>query len=227
MSSVGIKDIINQKSVFVFDFDGVLVDSVQIKAEAFAELYSPYGSDITDQVVTHHLANGGMSRYEKLNFYHTVLLGMRKGEFNLDKLINQFSEIVVDKVIACPEIPGAEKFIKEKYSQHKLYINSATPQDEIRQIILARGLNGYFDSVLGSPATKSENLAHIRLLNRGLPHSQFLFFGDALSDLEAAHKNDFQFIGVAGGRGATKSILHGRVENDMIIDDFTCILENS
>ena len=36
----GIQEIINQKSILVFDFDGVLADSVDIKADAFAELYS-------------------------------------------------------------------------------------------------------------------------------------------------------------------------------------------
>ena len=63
----GIQEIINQKSILVFDFDGVLADSVDIKADAFAELYSPYGSEIVEQVVAHQLANGGMSRFEKFN----------------------------------------------------------------------------------------------------------------------------------------------------------------
>ena len=70
----GIQEIINQKSILVFDFDGVLADSVNIKANAFAELYSPYGSEIVERVVTHHLANGGMSRFDKFNYYHNVYL---------------------------------------------------------------------------------------------------------------------------------------------------------
>ena len=219
----GIQEIINQKSILVFDFDGVLVDSIDIKADAFAELYSPYGSEIVSQVVTHHLANGGMSRFDKFKYYHNVYLNMKIDQFDMDRLANQFSKIVMDKVIACPEIPGAEKFIQENFLQHKCYINSATPQNEIRQIISARGLQKYFFTVLGSPISKSENLKKIRKSNPNVPASEFLFFGDALSDLEAAENNNLDFIGIAR---SVDSLLHGLVTDDMLIKDFNCIIEN-
>ena len=32
--------------VIIFDFDGVIVDSVGLKSEAFSEIYSKYGSNI-------------------------------------------------------------------------------------------------------------------------------------------------------------------------------------
>ncbi|MDA9244090.1 HAD hydrolase-like protein [Amylibacter sp.] len=223
MSCESIQEIINQKSILIFDFDGVLVDSVDIKADAFAELYSPYGSVIVEQVVAHHLANGGMNRYDKFDHYHTVYLNMKRGQFDIDKLANQFSTIVKDKVIGCPEVPGAENFIKEICLQHKCYINSATPQNEIRQIISARGLQKYFCTVLGSPTSKSENLRSIRIMNHEVPKSDFLFFGDALSDFEAAANNNLDFIGLAH---SVDSVLRGVVSDDMLIKDFTCIVGN-
>jgi phosphoglycolate phosphatase-like HAD superfamily hydrolase len=223
----GIQEIINQKSILVFDFDGVIADSVNIKADAFAELYSPYGPEIVEQVVTHHLANGGMSRFDKFNYYHNVYLNLKIDQFDMDSLSNQFSKIVMDKVIVCPEIPGAEKFIQKNCLQHKCYINSATPQSEIRQIVSARGLQKYFFTVLGSPTSKSDNLKKIRKSNPNVPTSRILFFGDALSDLEAAKNNDLDFIGIIGGEDNVSSVLHGLVENDMLINDFNCILKNS
>ncbi len=219
----GIQEIINQKSVLIFDFDGVLADSINIKADAFAELYSPYGSEIVEQVVTHHLANGGMSRFDKFNYYHNVYLNIKIDQFDKDRLANQFSKIVMDKVIACPEIPGAEKFIQENFLQHRCYINSATPQNEIRQIISARGLQKYFCTVLGSPTSKSENLRSIRIMNHEVPISDFLFFGDALSDFEAAANNNLDFIGIAH---SVDSVLHGLVPDVMLIKDFNSIIGN-
>ncbi len=223
----GIQDLINQKSILVFDFDGVLADSVNIKANAFAELYSPYGSEIVDQVVAHHLANGGMSRFDKFRYYHDVYLNMRRDQFDMDSLANKFSKIVFDKVIMCPEIPGARKFIQENFLQRKCFINSATPQNEICQIISARGLQKYFLSVLGSPASKSENLKKIRKIYPNVSTSRFVFFGDSLSDLEAAKNNNIDFIGIAGGTGNENSALHGLIANDMLIKDFNCILRSS
>ena len=35
----------------IFDFDGVLVDSVNIKGLAFAKIYQSYGDDIVKKVV--------------------------------------------------------------------------------------------------------------------------------------------------------------------------------
>ena len=45
------------KDLYIFDFDGVLVDSVEIKAKAFNELYRPYGSEIAEKIVFHHIQN--------------------------------------------------------------------------------------------------------------------------------------------------------------------------
>ena len=80
---------------------------------------------------------------------------MKIDQSDMDRLVNKFSKIVMDKVIACPQIPGAENFIQVNFIQRKCYINSATPQNEIRQIVSARGLQKYFHNVLGSPSSKS------------------------------------------------------------------------
>ena len=41
----------------VFDFDGVLVDSVNIKTEAFARLFDHEGPEVLEKVVAYHLEN--------------------------------------------------------------------------------------------------------------------------------------------------------------------------
>ena len=58
----------------IFDFDGVIAESVQVKTDAFMELYVLYGQDVVQKVTKHHEANGGMSRYEKIKYYHKTLL---------------------------------------------------------------------------------------------------------------------------------------------------------
>ena len=63
-----IKDLIQIKDNIIFDFDGVITDSVNIKKEAFAELYSKYGSRIQKKVVNHHLEHGGISRFDKIKY---------------------------------------------------------------------------------------------------------------------------------------------------------------
>ena len=52
----------------IFDFDGVILDSVNIKTEAFYKLFEQYGSKIANQVVDYHIINGGMSRFKKFEY---------------------------------------------------------------------------------------------------------------------------------------------------------------
>ena len=58
----------------IFDFDGTIVDSVNIKTEGFAELYNEYGNNTVKQVVKYHLLNGGVSRYDKIRYFQENIL---------------------------------------------------------------------------------------------------------------------------------------------------------
>ena len=70
---------------FVFlDFDGVIKDSVEVKADAFEQLFSSYGEDIVKRLRIHHEANGGVSRYEKLPLY-LEWFGIRPDENTIEE----------------------------------------------------------------------------------------------------------------------------------------------
>ena len=106
-------DLINRKKLLVFDFDGVIADSVEVKTDAFAELYKSYGKEIEQKVINHHRNHGGMSRFEKFQHYHTEFLKKSVNENEVSQLSEEFSKLVVDKVISSPEIKGANTFLKE------------------------------------------------------------------------------------------------------------------
>ncbi len=111
----------------IFDFDGVIVESVKVKSDAFAELYKPYGTDTVKKVINHHEANGGMSRYEKFKIYHQRYLNRTITDENLSELSKIFSKLVVKKVIDCPYVPGVLDFIEKSYKQYKIFISTGTP----------------------------------------------------------------------------------------------------
>ena len=46
----------------------------RIDKEAFGEIYSDYGSSISEKVKSYHIENGGLSRYEKIRYFNEVLL---------------------------------------------------------------------------------------------------------------------------------------------------------
>ena len=90
----------------LFDFDGVIVESADIKTEAFRLLYAPYGQDVVAAAVAHHLAHGGVSRRKKIRHCHRVLLGIELERGELDALCHRFSQLVEDQVVAAPMVAG-------------------------------------------------------------------------------------------------------------------------
>lgn len=186
---------------FIFDFDGVLADSVEVKTEAFAKLFESYGPDIVTKVVAHHRSNGGMNRFDKFRIYYKEYLKKPITDTELITLSDKFSRLVVEQIVRAPEIEGATPFLNEYCSLLPCFVNSATPQKELIEIVEQRGWSGYFKEVLGAPVSKKDNLQYI-LNTYGLPPEKCLFFGDATSDYEAARVCGVPFLGIVKNAAA-------------------------
>jgi phosphoglycolate phosphatase-like HAD superfamily hydrolase len=179
------------KNIF-FDFDGVLAESVSAKTDAFRELYLPFGGDIAEKVVAHHKYHGGVSRYEKFRIYHSTFLGKELTDEEVQVLAGQFSDLVLKKVIASDEVPGAKQFLEKYYKKMSFWIITGTPTKEIAVIASDRSMDNYFLGLHGSPEKKkywTEYLLNKNKLNR----EETLFLGDAVTDYEAAVHSKIHF----------------------------------
>lgn len=215
--------LVSGKKYFVFDFDGVILDSVRIKTDAFAALYADFGNDVVAKVVAHHELNGGVSRFEKFQHYHLEFLGLRLSVDEMDRLNNVFSELVLTKILAANAVKGVFIFIDEIISKGKLCgINSATPEDELRSIVEQRNFTKYFELVLGSPCSKLENLHKIKT-KFNCEYSDMIFFGDATSDFDAALMAGIEFVGL----GVEGGVLGTGKYDCCLITDFENICLNN
>ena len=186
---------------FFFDFDGVLADSVEVKTEAFASLFEDFGPEIQAKVIEHHRKNGGMTRKEKFVHYYQNYLRKSLDHEEMERLCSAFANLVVDNVVTAPEIPGAEEFLKKWYKCVPCFVVSATPDEEIKEIVKRRGIDIYFHEVLVSFRSKSDNVNY--LLNKyELAPRQCLFWGDAESDYRAAKACNLNFMGIVSGSDA-------------------------
>lgn len=177
----------------IFDFDGVICESVDIKTEAFYEMYLPYSIEIANKVKTHHIANGGMSRFDKFTHYEKAFLGNVLSEEKMKKLSTEFSNLVKQKVIVAPFVKGALEFLEEHSKNYKCFIVSATPMDEMIEIAKAKNIDQYFEEIFGSPTNKIEWGKYI-LDTYTLQADETLFIGDAMSDFNAAEENGMHFL---------------------------------
>ncbi|HLF97490.1 MAG TPA: HAD family hydrolase [Methylococcaceae bacterium] len=182
--------------VVVFDFDGVLVDSVDVKTRAFAALYAPYGAEVVGKVVAWHLEHGGVSRHEKFRHFHRAFLNQPLPAEEERKLAEHFSILVEESVVTADWIPGAREFVEDFHGRFPLYIASGTPEDELKRIVDRRGMSDYFAGVAGSPRKKG---AILRDFSHRTGHSptRLLMVGDAMTDYLGASEAGTAFLGVA------------------------------
>lgn len=176
----------------IFDFDGVIVESVEIKTKAFKELFTDYPQKI-EEIVQYHLANGGISRYVKFRYIYEQILGQKLSEDTEIKLGKDFSKIVLQKIIAAPFVAGAKEFLDRQKNRYQFFIASGTPEEELRRIIDAKGLRGYFEQIHGSPKKKIDIIKYI--MNKyDFDKNEVVFVGDAQGDRISADEAEIVFI---------------------------------
>lgn len=177
---------------WVFDCDGVLLDSNLIKTEAFYEAALPYGTENANSLVSYHKQFGGISRFAKFQYFFEHILGEKRFEKELEEILTQFGLLVRDKLLQCPETDGLVPFLKKLASVDYKMVISGGMQDELRYVFTQRGLSGYFNAVFGSPDSKLTIMQ--RELNHGSLHLPAVFVGDSQYDYECADKFDMDFI---------------------------------
>ncbi len=177
----------------VFDCDGVLIESVDIKTEAFTELFADY-PEHHEAIANHHQENLGISRFEKFEWIYRELLGKRLAEDESRGLGQRFSDLVFERVVRCPAVAGTEPALRRlRADGMPTFIASGTPQEELEVVISARGWHRFFQGIYGSPSSKPDILESIAE-DLAIGPSRLIFVGDGWSDYEAARKTGASFI---------------------------------
>lgn len=176
----------------LLDFDGVILESVNIKTNAFRELFSEYVLEV-DDIVQYHLKNNGMYRFKKFEYIYKHILKKKYDETTGSKIGKKFSEMVFDRVVGCPFVAGAEEFLNFFSKRVPLYLISTTPQEELEGIVAKRNLGRYFEEIWGVP-NKIEYIKRALKKETSKPQ-EAIFIGDMVDDYLAAKMAGVQFIG--------------------------------
>lgn len=189
--------------IIVLDCDGVILDSVSVKTEAFVRLVREHGEDATKKMLYYHLNNGGVSRFEKFAWFYRKVLDREITGEESNEMNRRFTDYCLDGVMNAAFVPGALEFITAYHKRIPLYVASGTPQEELRKVFIARDLAGYFKGVYGTPPAKAAILARIIRDARVSP-KETLMVGDSSTDLEAAESVGSLFYGCGNGFSASK-----------------------
>lgn len=202
-------------AAFVFDMDGVLIDSHPAHLAAWQEFLSSVGAGAAEHELAYILE--GRTRAEILR----KLLG-DLSEQELQIFGRRKDEIFRRLESRIPPIAGALPLLKRLSTQGaKLAV--ATSASEIRTFatIERLGLGGSFDAVVtasdvaaGKPNPEVYELACMRL---GVSAPQALAFDDALAGVQAARSAGMRCVGVASN-GIGQQLLAAGAE--AVIPDF-------
>jgi phosphoglycolate phosphatase-like HAD superfamily hydrolase len=175
-----------------WDFDGVIKDSLDVKSDAFEKLFLLHGKEIAKRVRLHHEKNGGVSRYDKIPLYLSWV-GKEPSATTVQFYCTQFSKLVMQAVIDSPWVPGARELLEKHYKKIKFVLVTATPQDEIEEILSALNISHFFCEVYGAPTKKLDAIKKI-LRYYNIKPGKTMMIGDSNSDYEASTASKIPFL---------------------------------
>ena len=142
----------------IFDFDGVLVESNEIRFNGFRSLFKDYPKNQVNQLIAYAQANGGASRYEKIKYFFNEIRKEPVSSDKMDALASQFSQLVKHKVIEAPPVAGSIQFLSDYSTSFDFTLVSGSDQAELRAICKIRRIHHFFKRILGSPTSKKNNI---------------------------------------------------------------------
>jgi phosphoglycolate phosphatase-like HAD superfamily hydrolase len=178
--------------VIFWDFDGVIKESVAVKTNAYVELFRHFGPVLAQRVCSHHEENGGMSRFEKIPLY-LAWAGCAPSAENEARYCDAFGRAVRKAVIDSPWVGGVREYLERNHERQRFVIITATPQEEMQQILADLCILHWFREVHGAPTPKADAVASVLARWHCAP-ADALLVGDSKSDYAAASTCGVDFL---------------------------------
>lgn len=178
----------------LWDFDGVILDSMPIRDFGFKQIFKKFKREDVDELLTFHKKNGGLSRYVKIRHFFENILGEVISDEDVLLYANSFSAIMrkrlVDKSYLIEETVA---FIRNNTENFNFHIVSGSDQKELRHLCKELGIADLFLSISGSPTPKNDLVKDL-LLEYKYERKKCCLIGDSINDFEAAKINNIDFV---------------------------------
>jgi len=174
------------------DCDGVIFDSNGFKLEALRHALAGFPSPALSEMEAYWSANGGVSRYEKLGYFFSEILGTSDVPQHVAAAALRFTEFSRRAYADSSPLPEALLFAR-RTGASRCFVVSGTDQDELRDVFSDKQLSQGFAQVCGSPTSK---LCHVKriLEEHACAGERALFIGDGGGDFDVARKLGVPFI---------------------------------
>ena len=183
------------KEIILWDFDGVILDSMEIRNLGFTKALAPYPEEQVEKLLQYHKKNGGLSRYVKFRYFLEEIRGEENVEQKVQKLSEFYSSIMRQRLTRKDLlIDEVHQFIRRNHKKFGMHIVSGSDGEELRYLCNNLEISDYFISIQGSPTPKIELVSSL-LSKYGYENEQVCLIGDSINDYEAAQRNNIAFFG--------------------------------
>jgi phosphoglycolate phosphatase-like HAD superfamily hydrolase len=174
-------------NTIIWDFDGVLINSNEIRTLAFAHALNFLNDSELNNFLKYHESNGGLSRYKKLDWLEKEI------NVKLDKalILDMYGKKCVSEILKIKPLITQNIDIIASNPQVSHYIASGSDQSELRFLCKSLNIEKYFVGIYGSPKPKIEIVSDILFLNK---KQNTYLVGDSINDFDAAASSDIYFI---------------------------------
>ena len=206
---------LTQYQQIIFDCDGVILDSNEIKSNAFSETLIDEDEELVKQFIDFHKENGGISRFKKFDYFFNKIKNQKIYEKSLNNALKRYAKLSYEGLKNASEIDGVRSLlIKLKEFEIDSFVISGGEQNEVRRVLKHQNLNKYFKNIYGSPISKEDHLINIKPTNS-------LYFGDAKSDYIAAKNFDIDFVFISGASDWDNGVEFCKSMNIIEMKDFS------
>ncbi|MBT1688330.1 HAD family hydrolase [Dawidia soli] len=182
-------------SCLLWDFDGVLMDSMPVRDEGFRHVLASYPQEQVAELMAYHRVNGGLSRYVKFRYFFEEIRKEPVTEEQVQGMATDFSvvmkRLLINKTLL---INDSLDFVRRRYRDVPMHIVSGSDGVELNMICLSLDLAQYFVSIHGSPTPKTQLVREVLAAN-GYDPKRTVLIGDSINDYQAATANGIDFIG--------------------------------
>lgn len=179
-------------TALVFDFDGTLVDSSDIKERAYTAAITEAIVAPEAEVRQAYRAHGTLNRVPQLFRAFHDLAGRDPEDHELEAMIASYGRFVKANNQEVRPFDGMRCFLETARPKHRLVVASNAPQDELEAACSILGLEPLFDRIYGYPTSKEEAIQRVGR-EWALPVGRVLYIGDRAEDALVARRAGVAF----------------------------------
>lgn len=211
--------------IVVFDLDGVIVDSNELKVDCVRAAFDDFPKELVDEFDVEFRHTFGRSRREHFAAFHrtSVERGLADEDFDAfyAHYAGGYASLLAERYPQAPLCAHADRLISALSAPGiLLYVATGTLTAEAVQVLERGGLLGSFYAVLGGEEPKAARLSEI-LARNGVDGSDVVLVGDSRQDVLAADEAGVDFLLATGyGLLPPEQVLCGRHgRGDRIVTD--------